>query len=795
VFDKKLSGDKSMKSPFSTFSIAIILLAAILASLAPASSQIFPAPKDIKRADGDFIFTEKTKILLSPNPSDFDLFLARLLVAELSDFYFMPVLMDRTEKISNEKSYILMGTFENPLIKKYIKTENMNDIEGLGNEGYFIKISQNAAIIAANTNKGVFYGFQSLRQLIQKENKHLKVPGIIIKDKPSLPFRGIRLYVPGPENIPFFKRFVRDFMALYKFNKVILEMNGVMRLDRHPEINVGAIEFANEMNYSRRDRPAGPGNQYQDSAHHDAGDGQILEKKEVANLVEYIRQFHIEVVPEIPSLTHVYYLLNRHKELAEITKAEWPDTYCPSKPESYELLFDVYDEYIEVIQPDMIHIGKDEWRMPVHVCPLCKDKDYKELFVQDVNKIYDYLNSKGVKVGMWGDHFLESVREQGFRDCETKSGYKYQVPGAITPQQVQKLIPKDILIFNWFWGEKENDLAVEDFGFKQVYGNFRPNISGWKTRSEMESVLGGAPSSWAGTTELNFGKDLLYDFLGSANLLWAGESLGHGELSTSVRQLLPKVRHYLSGKSLPSLDNKKISPIDISSFSNVNAKKSILNVTLKNMKKSETGNPAFKNLYPGSNNKPVAIGVATDNTVGLPTKVLNIKIDKDVSSLIFLHACAKEAGNEKAYRRIYNFDDTSDLLGWYEIVYEDGFVESIPIRYGINILDVNMRKRDSDKWEEGKTGAPQNVYAYLADPIEYHQDGATKTFFAYEWKNPRFGKVIKSVNLKASKLYKNYAEKNIPPNAIFLLGLNYVEKRPIPDASINSGVQQKSISD
>ena len=106
--------------------------------------------------------------------------------------------------------------------------------------------------------------------------------------------------------------------------------------------------------------------------------------------------------------------------------------------------------------------------MPVHVCTLCKDKDYKELFVQDVNKIYNYLDSKGVKVGMWGDHFLESVREKGFRNRETNSGYKYQVPGAITPEQVKQSIPKDILIFNWFWGDSENDLAIEQFGFKQL---------------------------------------------------------------------------------------------------------------------------------------------------------------------------------------------------------------------------------------------------------------------------------------------------------------------------------------
>lgn len=749
-------------------------------------SLIFPTPKNIEMAGGNFNVTESTTILLPQSPSEHDLFLARLLVVELGNRYLQPAFMSKETTIPDNGSFILMGSTSNPLIKKFTDKNNIPNPEKLGNEGYVLKVTGNSVVVVGNTDVGVFYGFQTLRQLLKKTDGQITLPQLTIQDKPTMPFRGIRLYIPGRENITFFKRFISDFMALYKFNKIILEVNGVMRLDRHPEINVGATEFANELNYSRRGRSKGPGNKDQDSAHHDAGDGQTLEKTEVADLVAYIRKFHIEVIPEIPSLTHVYYLLNRHRELAEIKEAEWPDTYCPSNPDSYKLLFDVYDEYIDVIHPKMIHIGKDEWRMPVHVCPLCKDKDYTELFVQDVNKIYTYLNSKNVKVAMWGDHFMESVRGKGFREHETPNGEKYQVPGAITPEQVKQSIPKDILILNWFWGKQKNDLTVQNFGFKQIYGNFRPNISSWETRSKWPSVLGGAPSSWAATTELNFGKDLLYDFLGCANLLWSGNSLNHKQLSGKVRNIVPNVRYYLSGTSMPSQDDNEILPIDISASMNIEVNKSILNIKLDDLKLTGSDDFQFHIINPKSHKNLIAIGVGTDHTkTDLPEQVANIKINKDASSLIFLHACAKEAGNEKAYRQIYNFEETSDLLGWYEILYEDGYIETIPIRYGINILDVEMRRRDKDQWAEGKTGSPQNIYSYLADPIEYSgANSSTFTFFAYEWKNPRFGKVIKSVSLKASKSYKNYNKEEIPPNAIILLGLNYVEKRPAPDYSV-----------
>ena len=60
-------------------------------------------------------------------------------------------------------------------------------------------------------DRGAFYGLQSLRQLIDEGNGK-EVQGVKVKDWPGFPFRAIRLYVPGPENLAFFKRFMRDFM-------------------------------------------------------------------------------------------------------------------------------------------------------------------------------------------------------------------------------------------------------------------------------------------------------------------------------------------------------------------------------------------------------------------------------------------------------------------------------------------------------------------------------------------------------------------------------------------------------
>ena len=201
------------------------------------------------------------------------------------------------------------------------------------------------------------------------------------------------------------------------------------------------------------------------------------------HLVDFANENFLEVIPEIPSLTHGYYLLTRHPELAEYPGDRWPDTYCPSNPKSYELMFDVYDEYIDVIKPKMIHIGHDEWwGAPLGVCPLCKGKDFSELFAGDINKIHNYLAGKGIKIAMWGDYLLESVRDKGPQNRTSSTGVKYQTPGAVRPSVVKESIPKDILVLNWFWIDQEKEMELKNFGFKQIYGNFTPTISNWDER-------------------------------------------------------------------------------------------------------------------------------------------------------------------------------------------------------------------------------------------------------------------------------------------------------------------------
>lgn len=751
----------------------------------PIQALIFPAPREISASQEDFVLDDQVRVVVPSNASEEDLFLAGSLVNEIGDRFGLYLKIERVEGLDTQQRFILMGSRGNSLVDQcYSRLALPKNDDHPGAEGYILCVEKNIVLVAGSDDRGAFYGMQSLRQLLIGEDSRFYFKGVHIRDWPDKPFRGIYLFLPGRDNIAFFKRFVRDYMALYKFNTLIMEMGASMRLDKHPELNYGWVQFARDANYSCRNYPPGPFHDVeQNSSHQDTADGGFLEKEEVADLARWVKKHHIELVPEIASFTHSYYLLTRQKELAAVPENKWPDIYCPTNAKSYSLVFEVYDEYIDLLKPKSIHIGHDELFLPVGASPHCADADIGELFGEDVCKIHDYLAAKGIKTQLWGDMLLESVRGVGLKKHVSPDGWTYQTPGGMTPEQVERLIPKDCLIFNWFWNKGEgsereaeaNEATLDRMGFQQVFGNFTPNIKNYETRKKRTTLLGAAPSSWAATNEFNFGKDLMINFLGSSSILWTGQVMQPEALVVQVQSMLRDVRGRLSGITPPSITEKVIVPIDISERFNTDHRLTSLNVDLAELK---TG-VIYLQKIPFDLKSPngryaIAVGVEGRGNSELPGSVAGIPIREAVTSLIFLHAAAKPATNKESFRLIWDQQDTADLLGWYEIVYEDGFVTSIPIRYGVNILEWNLGKRPV-----------AHSYCYGADalPIGKHS-GDGVTFLAYEWINPRLGKVIEEIRLKGTRGFRggpndfnNSYGPVIESNAVILKAVSGVRRR------------------
>ncbi|HLP71676.1 MAG TPA: hypothetical protein VK155_02165, partial [Bacteroidales bacterium] len=278
---------------------------------------------------------------------------------------------------------------------------------------------------------------------------------------------------------------------------------------------------------------------------------------------------------------------------------------------------------------------------------------------------------------------------------------------------------------------------------------------------------------------------LILDFMGCANFVWSKHTLDQREQMAIVQELMPSVRTRLNITRVPSREAGEIVPVSISSKFNA-GKTGIFKSDLTSIKngKVEKDGKIF-NLETSGGKCVVAVGAKGKGENTLPTEVRGIAVNEDVSSLIFLHACALPSSNQKAYFNIPDFFDTSDLLGWYEIVYEDNYRISVPIQYGVNILEWNPGAEDRLDKMEGETGAAQNVYAYNADPVQCSDASAARpvTFFAFEWINPRFGKMIREVNVFGTINYQatgtDYGKPAYSPlksNAIMLAGITKVKK-------------------
>nr|MBQ4319757.1 family 20 glycosylhydrolase [Clostridia bacterium] len=223
---------------------------------------------------------------------------------------------------------------------------------------------------------------------------------LTVNDHPYMPFRGAHFGLPRREQIPFFKTLIKELLVPMHYNTLFIEVAGGMKYDSHPEITEAWNKRQDEFEAGRATQL--------DHAGMVCG-GRSLEKDEVRDIVNYAKSFGIEVIPEIQSLSHVQYITNAHPEIGEVTFVEKQDAadefaaadiraetkvahcFCAADPRSYEILFDIAEEVIEVFQPKRyVHMGHDEV-YEIGVCERCRDRDPAELLAEDINKIHDWL--------------------------------------------------------------------------------------------------------------------------------------------------------------------------------------------------------------------------------------------------------------------------------------------------------------------------------------------------------------------------------------------------------------------
>ena len=428
-------------------------------------------------------------------------------------------------------------------------------------DGCALSITETAVSLRASNLRGFIYGAETLCKLLQNG----LLPVCQIADHPAMPWRGVHLMIPSRENIPFFQRVIKYILSPMGYNFIILQISAGMEFKRHPEINeayVNAVRKGREGIW-----PPFP--------HNCVADGQFITQEETRELVTYCRSFGIEVIPEIQSLGHVQYITVAHPEIAELAEDAprydpnsidlreedvrppefYPHNYCPSNERSYELIFDLMDEIIEVVQPkEYVHMGHDEV-YGIGICPKCRQKDPADLFAQDVNRLHGYLAAKGLKMMIWAD-MIQPVT-------------KYKTPAAIDK------IPKDILLLDFIWyfhmdKDIEDNLLAK--GFQVMMGNmYSSHYPHYESRIQKPGMVGAQISAWTTTNEEELGREgKIYDFLYTGEMLWNPCYDGRHRLSydrilkammPQLRQDLRQVRYPKANLTAVLLENEASCPL------------------------------------------------------------------------------------------------------------------------------------------------------------------------------------------------------------------------------------------
>ena len=305
--------------------------------------------------------------------------------------------------------------------------------------------------------------------------------------------RGVKLLLPPPDGLESFYRFL-EMAAGFGYNTVMLELGGAMAYRTHPEINEGWLEYAAFMN-----EYPGKGRKIQESfgwdknsIHSDNGGGKVLPQATVAEIARRAEALGLEIIPEVPCLSHCDYLLIRHPELAERAEDPYPDTYCPSNPASYELLFDILGEVVDLFHPKVVNIGHDEF-YTIGICPKCKERPAPQIYAEDIAKIHGFLAARGVRTMIWAEKLLNSH----FIDSGIPIGGAEKKRTPATYPAID-LVPRDLLLLHWYWSlDRRFEEEFSKRGFDYAFGNYSARgVQNWKARAAAPGFGGYVISNW-----------------------------------------------------------------------------------------------------------------------------------------------------------------------------------------------------------------------------------------------------------------------------------------------------------
>jgi hexosaminidase len=393
---------------------------------------------------------------------------------------------------------------------------------------YNLEVTSNKITISSAGNEGIFYGIQTLLQLLPpislnansqasiNANHTFLIPQLSINDYPRFGYRGMHLDVGRHFfDVNFIKKYL-DYMAYMKFNNFhfhLTEDQGWrIEIKRYPRLtSVGGFR-----NGTIIGRYPGVGN---DSIRY----GGFYTQAQIKEIVKYAADRFINVIPEIEMPGHASAAIAAYPELScfpdeatfiapttpwagsrdgkqvQQTWGVFDDVFCPSEY-TFKFLENVLDEVMQLFPSKYIHIGGDEspkteWIRSAFCQQLIKDKgltDEHGLQSYFIQRIEDYLNSKGRKIIGW-----DEILEGGLAANATVMSWRGEEGGIAAARQKHDVImtPGTYVYFDHSQSKNEDSVTIGGYLPLDSTYNYEP-IPKELNADEAKYVLGAQGNVW-----------------------------------------------------------------------------------------------------------------------------------------------------------------------------------------------------------------------------------------------------------------------------------------------------------
>ena len=367
-------------------------------------------------------------------------------------------------------------------------------------EGYRLEAHPNVLSVTGSL-RGVFYGLQTLRQLLPVGGT-ARIPALVIQDAPRFPYRGMHLDVSRHFfPVPFIERYI-DLLARYKFNTfhwhLTDDQGWRIEIKKYPRLTSVGAWRSETVKDKQLDPYEGDGTPY----------GGFYTQEEVRRIVAYAKARFVTVIPEIEMPGHAVAALAAYPELActpgpfsvGTTWGVYDDVYCPSE-RTFAFLEDVLTEVMDLFPSPYIHIGGDEvpktrWK----ASPLAQEvirreglHDEAELQSYFIRRIEKFLVAHGRRLIGW-----DEILEGGLAPEATVMSWRGMDGGIEAARQGHDVImtPGSHLYFDHYQGPRDIEpLAIGGFTpIEKVYA-FEP-VPAELSPDEARHVLGAQANIW-----------------------------------------------------------------------------------------------------------------------------------------------------------------------------------------------------------------------------------------------------------------------------------------------------------